>query len=153
MRRKRRRKGLGVCPGSATERWPLKSRKERAKISFFKRYFFQLCQNIGGNKFSATGVSPKWVKSRTRRKKNTPETRGWTRLRDRTLFYIFFLVMPKYWGKQIFSHGSFPEVGEKQKAQKEKEETKKNKKQVTRLPGALPQPIGLFLFCIEFGWG
>ena len=24
--------------------------------------------------------------------------------------------MPKYWGKQNFSHGSFPEVGEKQKA-------------------------------------
>ena len=22
----------------------------------------------------------------------------------------------------------------------------------TRLPGAVPQPIGLFLFCIEFGW-
>ena len=29
--------------------------------------------------------------------------------------------MPKYWGKQIFSHGSFPEVGEKQKKEKEKE--------------------------------
>ena len=23
----------------------------------------------------------------------------------------------------------------------------------TRLPGAVPQPIGLFLFCFEFGWG
>ena len=23
----------------------------------------------------------------------------------------------------------------------------------TRLPGTVPQPIGLFLFCIEFGWG
>ena len=23
----------------------------------------------------------------------------------------------------------------------------------TRLPGAVPQPIGLFLFCIGFGWG
>ena len=22
--------------------------------------------------------------------------------------------MPKYWGKQIFTHGSFPEVGQKQ---------------------------------------
>ena len=37
--------------------------------------------------------------------------------------------MPKYWGKQIFSHGSFPEVGEKQKAQKKKEEKKKKKKE------------------------
>ena len=33
--------------------------------------------------------------------------------------------MPKYWGKQNFSHGSFLEVGEKQKAQKKKK--KKNK--------------------------
>ena len=24
--------------------------------------------------------------------------------------------MPKYWGKQIFTHGRFPEGGEKQKA-------------------------------------
>ena len=23
----------------------------------------------------------------------------------------------------------------------------------TRLPGSVPQLIGLFLFCIEFGWG
>ena len=28
--------------------------------------------------------------------------------------------MPKYWGKQIFSHGSFSEVGEKQKAKGKK---------------------------------
>ena len=28
--------------------------------------------------------------------------------------------MPKYWGKQIFSHGSFPEVGQKQKMEKKK---------------------------------
>ena len=26
--------------------------------------------------------------------------------------------MPKYWGKQIFSHGSFPKVGQKQKTEK-----------------------------------
>ena len=29
---------------------------------------------------------------------------------------IFLLVMPKYWEKQIFTHGRFPEVGEKQTA-------------------------------------
>ena len=29
--------------------------------------------------------------------------------------------MPKYWGKQIFTHGSFPEVGQKQKMEKKKE--------------------------------
>ena len=27
--------------------------------------------------------------------------------------------MPKYWGKQIFTHGSFPEVGQKQKRERE----------------------------------
>ena len=41
--------GQGVGPGSATERWP--------------------CQNIGGNKFSVTGVFPKQLKSRWRRKR------------------------------------------------------------------------------------
>ena len=28
--------------------------------------------------------------------------------------------MPKYWGKQIFSNGRFPEVGQKQKPEKRK---------------------------------
>ena len=32
--------------------------------------------------------------------------------------------MQKYWGKQIFSHGSFPEVGEKQMALKKKKKGK-----------------------------
>ena len=34
--------------------------------------------------------------------------------------------MPKYWGKQIFTHGSFPEVGQKQKT--ERKERKKERK-------------------------
>ena len=34
--------------------------------------------------------------------------------------------MPKYWGKQIFIRGSFPEVGQKQKTEeKEKRERPK----------------------------
>ena len=32
--------------------------------------------------------------------------------------------MPKYWGKQIFTHVSFPEVGQKQKKNKKKERPK-----------------------------
>ena len=32
---------------------------------------------------------------------------------------IYLLVMPKYWGKQIFSLRSFPEVGQKQKTERE----------------------------------
>ena len=30
--------------------------------------------------------------------------------------------MPKYWGKQIYAHGRFPEVGQKQKTEREKRE-------------------------------
>ena len=26
--------------------------------------------------------------------------------------------MPKYWGKQIFAHGRFPEVGQKQETER-----------------------------------
>ena len=33
-------------------------------------------QNIGGNEFSATGVSPKWVKIRRRRKKKKKKKVG-----------------------------------------------------------------------------
>ena len=32
--------------------------------------------------------------------------------------------MPKYWGKQIFAHGRFPEVGQKQKTEKKREREK-----------------------------
>ena len=28
--------------------------------------------------------------------------------------------MPKYWGKQIFAQGSFPEVGQKQKTERKR---------------------------------
>ena len=29
--------------------------------------------------------------------------------------------MPKYWGENYFTHGSFPEVGQKQKTERERE--------------------------------
>ena len=39
--------------------------------------------------------------------------------------------MPKYWGKQIFAHGRFPEVGQKQKTERErKRERKKDRTMV-----------------------
>ena len=45
-------------------------------------------------------------------------------------FCIYILVMPKYWGKQIFAHRRFPEVGQKQKTERkrrrEKEEERLN---------------------------
>ena len=36
--------------------------------------------------------------------------------------------MPKYWGKQIFSHGRFPEVGQKQKMERKKKREKERKR-------------------------
>ena len=33
---------------------------------------------------------------------------------------IYLLVMPKYWGRNYFAHGRFPEVGQKQKTEKKK---------------------------------
>ena len=41
--------------------------------------------------------------------------------------------MPKYWGKQIFTHGRFPAVGEKLKAEKEEEKRKKKEKRKKRV--------------------
>ena len=34
--------------------------------------------------------------------------------------------MPKYWGKQILAHGSFPEVGQKQKMERERKKERLN---------------------------
>ena len=69
---------------------------------------------------------------------NTPGTRGGPGGRDRIMeeklaksfflvifFYsycIYLLVMPKYWGKQILSLGSFPKVGQKQNGGERKRE-------------------------------
>ena len=89
-------------------------------------------------------------------KKNTPGTAGGPEGRDRTLakkvgkklenqlfflvknkkylkkiffLHIYFLVMPKYWGKQIFTHGRFPEVGQKQKTGRKKEKKREKKRE------------------------
>ena len=35
--------------------------------------------------------------------------------------------MPKYWVKNYFAHGSFPEVGQKQKTEKKKREREKER--------------------------
>ena len=35
--------------------------------------------------------------------------------------------MPKYWDKNYFANGSFPEVGQKQKTEKKEEERKKDR--------------------------
>ena len=43
-------------------------------------------------------------------------------------FCIYLLVMPKYWVKNNFAHGRFPEVNKKQKNGEKKEEKKKKKR-------------------------
>ena len=43
-------------------------------------------------------------------------------------FCIYILVMPKYWGKQSFAHGRFPEVGQKQKTEKKKKRERKTER-------------------------
>ena len=41
--------------------------------------------------------------------------------------------MPKYWGKNYFAHGRFPEVGQKQKTEeKEREKERKREREKER---------------------
>ena len=66
-------------------------------------------------------VSFGWTDRLTRRSlKNTPGTRGGPGM--------YLLVMPKYWGKQIFTHGSFPEVGPKQKTERKKKKERERER-------------------------
>ena len=41
--------------------------------------------------------------------------------------------MPKYWGKQIFTHRRFPEVGQKQKTERKRREKEEKKRKEERL--------------------
>ena len=44
---------------------------------------------------------------------------------------------PKYWGKQIFTHRSFPEVGQKQNTEKKERERKKERAKIGNKNGQL----------------
>ena len=52
--------------------------------------------------------------------------------------------MVKYWGKQIFTYGSFPEVGQKQKTERERERKKEEDRKllVTMASYALQRHLG-----------
>ena len=50
--------------------------------------------------------------------------------------------MPKYWGKQIFSLGRFPEVGQKQRTEKERKRQKDKKLVITMASYALQCHLG-----------
>ena len=41
--------------------------------------------------------------------------------------------MPKYWVKNYFAHGRFPEVGQKQKTEKKKREREKEREKERKL--------------------
>ena len=56
--------------------------------------------------------------------------------------------MPKYWGKQIFTHGRFPEVGQKQKTKRKEERLNdgNNNGQATHGARKPPGPKSNFTF-------
>ena len=60
-------------------------------------------------------------RDRTMAVKSRKNARKSAFFRKKIFFCIYLLVMPKYWGKQIFTHGRFPEMGQKQKTEERKE--------------------------------
>ena len=42
--------------------------------------------------------------------------------------------MPKYWGKQIFAHGRFPEVSQKQKTERSRKKREKDQTMAIKWP-------------------
>ena len=66
-------------------------------------------------------IPPKSVFFRKKRKKLTP---------PKYFFCIYLLVMPRYWGKQIFTQGRFTEVGQKQKTEKKERKRERERKLV-----------------------
>ena len=45
-----------------------------------------------------------------------------------SIFCIYLLVMLNYWGGNYFAHGRFPEVGQKQKTEKERKKERKKER-------------------------
>ena len=66
------------------------------------------------------------------------------------LFCIYLLVMPKYWGKQIFTTGRFPQVGQKQKT--EKKERKKERAKVGDNNGQATHGARKHAWCTQAAW-
>ena len=53
--------------------------------------------------------------------------------------------MPKYWGKQIFNHGRFPEVGQKEKTEKRERKNDYQKLVITMASYALQRHLAKML--------
>ena len=98
--------------------------------NFFFRYSFWLCQNIGGNKFSATGVSHNCVKSRGRRKKKKEERKKERRAKvgdnngqaTKILFLHISSSYVKILGETNFQPRELPWSGSKEKDVERKKE-------------------------------
>ena len=57
--------------------------------------------------------------------------------------FVLHISMPKYWGKPIFTHGSFPEVGQKQKTEKKEKRRERDRKLVITMASyALQRHLG-----------
>ena len=64
-----------------------------------------------------------------RKEEEMPENQPFFRKRIKIInfFGIYLLIMPNYWGKQIFRHGSFPEMGQKQKTERKRKKGRRVK--------------------------
>ena len=75
---------LRVAKAAVTEHWLYKVEKtlenhfffliKKLNYNNFFAYIFLVCQNIGENRFSASGDSPKWVKKQKTERKREGET-------------------------------------------------------------------------------
>ena len=61
-------------PGGCDQMLAVKRRKTAKNLLFFRKKIKITQKKYRGNKFSASGVSPKWVKSKRRRKKDSGGT-------------------------------------------------------------------------------
>ena len=66
--------------------------------------------------------------------------------------------MPKYWEGNYFTHGSFPEVGKKQKTEKEKKQKEKKKERLNdgnnngQPRTAHASHLGQYTWCTQAAW-
>ena len=74
-----------------------------------------------------------WPNAGREKKKNSQKSAFFRKKIKITDFFfcIYLLVMPKYCVKNYFAHGSFPEVGQKQKTEKKKKKKKDRKLVIT----------------------
>ena len=73
---------------------------------------------LQGLRVAQAAVTERWPYKVEKRSKITFFSLKKKLTKKNIFFCIYLLVMPKYWGKQIFAHGRFPEVGQKQKTER-----------------------------------